>query len=109
MRFPVTPPLSPTASPSRRRSSGSMRASTRPTSLPRASVTRSLRVSAASFDTPDLQDPVGAGHLHLLPREARGQQHLLLVLLVASLGGDGQEIIFDFEAYVTHPDPGHLG
>src|SRR3990167_9193792 len=109
MRFPVISTISPIASPSRWRSSGSMRANARPTSLPRASVTRSLSVSASSLDTPDLQDPVGAGHLHLLPREAPRQKHLLLVFLVPFLGGDNQEVILDLEAHVAHPDPGHLG
>src|SRR3990167_1643631 len=109
MRFPVISTISPIASPSRWRSSGSMRANARPTSLPRASVTRSLSVSASSLDTPDLQHPVGAGHLHLLPREASRQKHLLLVFLVPFLGGDNQEVILDLEAHVAHPDPGYLG
>ena len=49
------------------------------------------------LDPPDFQHPVVAVDLHLVFRDAARQENFFAVLLVAALGGDGENIVHQFD------------
>src|SRR5271166_4357171 len=119
LRFPSTPTMSPAAASSFARSSGPIRANARPTSLPAASVTLSLRVAFSVVvmtswcalvgpRASNLHHAVVTGDLNLFPWNTFREQHFLAVFLVASLGREGQQIAIHFDVHVGGADAGHL-
>jgi hypothetical protein len=58
------------------------------------------------FRALDFQDPVVARDLHFGLRNRAGQQNFFAVLLLSSLGGNGQDIVFQVNLDVVFPDAG---